>query len=57
MAPIEIAAADFERARGQGWVYAAQVLVRPGRNRLAIGVRDEISGEDAFVRAVLDVGP
>lgn len=55
VAPIEIPAAEFEKARGESWVYAAQLLMRPGINRVAVGVRDEISGENGFTRITLDV--
>jgi VWFA-related protein len=54
--PIEIPAADFERARGQYYVYAAELLMRPGLHEIAVGVRDELAGETAFVRKPVYVG-
>jgi hypothetical protein len=56
VAPIEIPLAEFAAARRQSWTYSAQLLMRPGLNRVAIGVRDEISGEHAYTRTTIDVG-
>jgi len=55
VAPIEIPSAEFEKARRESWVYSAELLMRPGVNRVAVGVRDEISGEDGFTRITIDV--
>jgi hypothetical protein len=48
--PLEIPAADLEAAREKNFVYAVELLSRPGEHELAIGVRDELAGETAFVR-------
>jgi VWFA-related protein len=48
--PIEIPAGDLERARAQYYVYEAELMVRPGDQLIAVGVRDDLAGESSFVR-------
>ena len=54
--PVEIPAADIETAKGKNFVYTATLLSRPGVQEVAIGVRDELAGETAFVRRGFAVG-
>lgn len=48
--PLEIPAAEIDAARSKNFVYAVNLLSRPGEQEVAIGVRDELAGETAFVR-------
>jgi len=48
--PIDIPAGDLELARDKFWIYEAQLLMRPGRQKVAVGVRDDFAGETSFVR-------
>jgi VWFA-related protein len=54
--PIAIPAADLQGARGQFYVYAAQLLMARGDQVVGVGVRDDLAGELSFVRRPLRVG-
>jgi hypothetical protein len=54
--PIEIPDAGLETARQQYYVYAAELMMRPGRQKVAVGVRDELGGESSFVRRAVEIG-
>jgi hypothetical protein len=54
--PVEIPAADLELARDKFYVYSAELLMRPGGQVVAVGVRDDYSGESAFVKMPVQVG-
>ncbi|MCP4659261.1 MAG: VWA domain-containing protein [bacterium] len=54
--PIAIPRADFERARETDFRYQVSLQMRRGRQRVAIGVRDEIGAVSAFVTRGLSVG-
>jgi hypothetical protein len=47
--PVDIPEAELENARKQKFVYAADLLMKPGTHKLAAGVRDQLSGETAFI--------
>ncbi len=53
--PITIPAAEIEAARTKSFVYEAALLMRPGVQEVAVGLRDELSGEASFVREVVRV--
>ncbi len=46
---LEIPAADYAEAVQKVWTYEGRLLVREGRQRVAVAVRDELSGEEAFL--------
>jgi hypothetical protein len=46
---IQIPAADVERARTQGWGYELTLLMRRGRQKVAVGLRDDLGGTSSFV--------
>jgi VWFA-related protein len=54
--PLAVPAAEIETARGKDFVYAVELLTRPGEHEVAVGVRDELGGETAFVRRGFSVG-
>ena len=51
-----IPAAEIDLARTKSFVYAAELLMRPGLQEVAVGLRDELAGESSFVREVVRVG-
>lgn len=53
---VEIPLADLETARGKYYVYTANLLMRAGEQQVAVGVRDDYSGESSFVKAGIDIG-
>lgn len=54
--PIRIAQAELDQALGRDFVYTVQVLLRSGRQKVAVGVRDEIAANNSFVTETVDVG-
>ena len=54
--PIEIPESDLAAARQQYFVYAAELLMRPGPQKVAIGVRDELGGESSYIRRAVMIG-
>lgn len=52
---LEIPAADYPDALGKTWTYEAQLLVRPGRQRVAVAVRDDLGGAEAIVGRTVTV--
>lgn len=55
--PVEIPAADLEIARTKNYVYSAALQVRPGRHKIAIGVRDEVAGSQTYLSVSKTIGP
>ena len=53
---LDIPDADIETARGQHYTYAAELLMRPGVHKVAIGVHDDFGGETAYVTGAIRVG-
>lgn len=47
--PIQIPESEIAVARGKYYVYSANLEIRPGRHKVAVGLRDEISGETSFL--------
>lgn len=54
--PISIPSDELELARGQLYRYSLPILLRSGPHRVAIGVRDELGGEESFVTARVTPG-
>lgn len=54
--PLQIPDADIEAARGQFFVYEAQLRIRRGGHRVAVVVLDELSGETASVARAVEIG-
>jgi len=46
---IQIPTADIDRARAQGWGYELTLLMRKGRQKVAVGLRDDLGGTSSFV--------
>lgn len=51
--PIEIPDADIEVALGKYFVYAAQLRIGKGQQRMVVTVRDELSGIESVVRKAI----
>ncbi len=54
--PIDIPQADFERARAQFYEYSMTLMMRQGRQVVAVGVRDEIGAVNAFATRGVSIG-
>jgi VWFA-related protein len=54
--PIEIPDGEVDVARGKHWAYEVTLLMRRGPHRVAVGIRDELAAESAFVTGQLRVG-
>ncbi len=54
--PITIPDADLPEALDKHYTYEARLLMRRGRHRVAVGVRDEIGATASFVTRGLQVG-
>lgn len=54
--PIEIPTEQLEAARGQNYVYQAQLLMRKGAQKLAVGVRDELAAVSSFTVRTMNIG-
>ena len=53
---IDIPAAEFERARQQFYEYSMQLIMRRGRQVVAVGVRDEIGAVSGFATRGVSIG-
>ncbi|MDH3254969.1 MAG: VWA domain-containing protein [Acidobacteriota bacterium] len=54
--PIRIPNDEMVRAREQPYVYSAQLQMRAGSQRMAIGVRDEIGAVESFIVKSVHIG-
>lgn len=54
--PISIPNDDVERAREQRYQYTASLLMRGGPHTVAVGVRDELGGEESIATGQVVVG-
>ncbi len=54
--PIDIPQADFERAKEQMYQYSVKLLMRGGRQIVAVGVRDEIGAVNGFATRGVHIG-
>lgn len=46
---IQIPTADLDKAKAQGWGYELTLLMRQGRQKVAVGLRDDLGGTSSFV--------
>ncbi len=54
--PLSIPNEQIEIARTQYYVYTAELRMRRGRQRVAIGVRDEFANESSYIRRPILIG-
>lgn len=54
--PIEIPSDQLEQARASAVGHVSQLEIRPGIQKVAVGVWDEISGTESFTRETVVVG-
>ena len=54
--PIDIPSADFDRAKTQSYHYQLTLLMRRGRQVVAVGVRDEIGSTSGFATRGVSLG-
>ena len=54
--PIRIRKEELDRARNQAWGYQMPLLMRSGQHRLAVGIHDDLAGEESFVTRSFVVG-
>ncbi len=54
--PIDIPQAEFERAQEQLYEYSMDLLMRRGRQVVAVGVRDEIGAVNGFATRGVSIG-
>lgn len=47
--PISIPADEIEQARGQHYIYTVTLLMRSGKQKVAVGVRDDLGSETTFI--------
>ncbi len=51
--PIEVPDSELERARSMSFAHQLTLTMRPGKHRIAVGVRDELSSEESFLTRVV----
>jgi VWFA-related protein len=54
--PISIPNDEVEKARGQLYRYSLPLLMRPGPHRVAVGLRDDLGGQESFVTGSVTPG-
>lgn len=54
--PLDIPSTVIDQVLTQDIVYEAQLLMRPGLHRIAVGLRDDLSGQVVYVREGVQVG-
>jgi VWFA-related protein len=54
--PVSIPTADYEQVRDRSVGFTTQLEIRPGNQRIAIGVFDESSGTESFASETVAVG-
>ncbi|HEX2163624.1 MAG TPA: VWA domain-containing protein, partial [Thermoanaerobaculia bacterium] len=54
--PISIPNGEVEAARKQLYRYSVPLVMRPGAHRVAVGLRDELGGEEAFLTTTVIPG-
>jgi VWFA-related protein len=54
--PINVAKADLESAKNKYFLYSVTLLMRPGEQRVAVGVRDDVGALASFISRGLRVG-
>ena len=53
---IEVPESELERALDSTFAHEVTLAMRPGRHRIAVGVRDEIGAEESFVSRQIALG-
>lgn len=53
---ISVPEADIGKIDGKHYAYTVSLLMRPGEQRVAVGVRDDVAAQQAFVSGGLRVG-
>jgi hypothetical protein len=54
--PIDIPTGEIENARTQYYQYEMKLIMRTGRQVVAVGIRDEIGATSGFITRGLRVG-
>ena len=54
--PLAIPDADIETARTQYYVYSVELRMRRGRQKVAVGVRDEFAAETSYIHRPIVIG-
>ncbi len=54
--PLSIPDSQIETARNQYYVYSAELRMRRGRQKVAVGVRDELASETSYIRRPVVIG-
>jgi VWFA-related protein len=54
--PVRVLQGDLQAALEQDYVYTVQILLRAGQQKVAVGVRDEITANNSFVTGTLFLG-
>jgi len=54
--PISVPKAEVAKAQNQSYVYSVTLLMRPGDQRVAVGVRDDVAAQESFVSRGVRVG-
>lgn len=54
--PVEVSRVDMETARGQLYGYELNLIMEEGRQRVAVGVRDELAQVTSFLVREIEVG-
>ena len=54
--PIDIPAAELEAAKGQYFQYEMKLIMRTGRQVVAVGIRDEIGSTSGFITRGMRIG-
>jgi VWFA-related protein len=54
--PVSLSAAQAEAGKGREVGYATELMIRPGLSTVAVGLWDELSGVESFVRKQVRVG-
>jgi VWFA-related protein len=55
--PIKVPAGQYEKARRQMFTVTARLLLEPGRYRISVGVRDELTNQAGYALARAPVHP
>ena len=56
LVPLSVPLDQLEAARTQYYVYAVELRMRRGHQKVAIGVRDELASESSYVRRPIQIG-
>lgn len=54
--PLEIPNGDLDDARRKVWTFQQELLLRPGQQRIAVAVRDELANRSSVIASTVTVG-